>query len=462
MRDMLKIYNTLTQQKEIFKPNDAKKVKLYVCGPTVYDYAHIGNARTYAAFDVIIRFLQWSQYEVLYVRNITDIDDKIIKRANENKEDFKALVSRFTTAIHEDFAALGLLVPDYEPRATEFIPAIIKFIENLLAVKAAYIAQNGEVYFDVRRFASYGALSHHNIDDLESGARIEVNTLKKDPLDFVLWKLAKPQEPAWSSPWGLGRPGWHIECSAMSMALLGDNFDIHGGGRDLIFPHHENEIAQSEGLTQKKFVNVWMHTGYLQFEKEKMSKSLGNFFTIRELLQQYDAECLRYFLISSHYRSSLSYSENSLSQAKSALGRLYNALKDLPKALPVQESTYEKAWKSAMEDDFNTPIAFSVLFDLAHEVQRLRLQDIHAAAEHGALLKSLGAVLGILQDDPLNYFKKGKGLVDAAKIEELITLRNQARKDKNWQEADRIRDLLLEMSVILEDSDKGTTWKFTE
>lgn len=459
---MLAIYNTLTQQKEIFKPIQAGVVKIYVCGPTVYDYAHIGNARTYAAFDVIIRYLQWCGHDVLYVRNITDIDDKIIKRANENQENFQTVVSRFTQAIHDDFNALGLLSPHHEPRATEFIPNIIQLIKSLLETQAAYIASNGDVIYEVRRFSSYGALSHHDIDQLESGARIEINDVKRDPLDFVLWKLAKPNEPSWDSPWGAGRPGWHIECSAMSMALLGESFDIHGGGRDLIFPHHDNEIAQSESATNKKFVNYWMHSGYLQFEKEKMSKSLGNFFTIRELLQRHAAESLRYFLISSHYRSSLHYSENALSQAKHSLARLYNALRDLPEATAIRHTHFEKEFTDAMDDDFNTPIAFSVLFELAHEVQRLRAKDLQAASQHAALLKLLGGVLGILQENPMTFLQMGQEKLDRTKIESLIAARNEARRQKNWTEADRIRQVLLDMSVVLEDGANGTTWKFTE
>lgn len=302
---MISIYNNLTRQKEIFKPIQEGKAKIYVCGPTVYDYAHIGNARTYAAFDVVIRYLRWRGFDVTYVRNITDIDDKIIKRAQENKEDFTAVVERFTKAIHEDFSQLGLLAPNHEPTATGYIPHMIEMIKKLIAENHAYVASNGDVYYDVRKFKDYGCLSHRNIDQLESGARVEINDVKKDPLDFVLWKLAKPGEPYWESPWGVGRPGWHIECSAMSTHLLGNHFDIHGGGKDLIFPHHENEIAQTEAVTHEKFVNVWMHAGYLQMEKEKMSKSLGNFLTIRDLLKKHPPEVLRYFLITVHYRSPL-------------------------------------------------------------------------------------------------------------------------------------------------------------
>lgn len=456
---MIKIYNSLTQQKDEFKPIQPGKVKIYVCGPTVYDFAHIGNGRTYAAFDVVIRYLRWRGFDVTYVRNITDIDDKIIKRANENNEDFSEVVNRYTKAIHEDFAALGLLLPNYEPKATDYVPSIIMLIETLIKNDFAYVADNGDVYYDVRKFSNYGCLSHRDVDKLESGARVEVNVSKRDPLDFVLWKLAKPGEPHWISPWGEGRPGWHIECSAMSTRLLGDNFDIHGGGKDLIFPHHENEIAQSEAATHKKFVNVWMHSGYLQIEKEKMSKSLGNFFTIRDVLKQYPAEVVRYFMISGHYRSPVQYSENAFQLAHSALERFYNALRDLPHAEPMKESDYEKQFIEAMDDDFNTPIAISILFDLSHEIQRTRETSSKLAAQYAALLKNLGGVLGILQDNPEHFLKKGTEHLDIQKIERLIAERNQARAAKNWAEADRIRAELAAMSIVVEDASGMTTWK---
>lgn len=456
---MLKIYNSLTQKKEEFKSLQPGKVKIYVCGPTVYDFAHIGNARTYAGFDVVIRYLRWRGYDVTYVRNITDIDDKIIKRANENNESFRAVVDRFTKAIHEDFAALGLLQPNHEPTATGYIPQMIAMIEQLLTKGHAYVAPNGDVYFDVRSFSEYGKLSHRDIEQLESGARVEINDAKRDPLDFVLWKLAKQGEPSWESPWGPGRPGWHIECSAMSADLLGDTFDIHGGGKDLIFPHHENEIAQSECATNHTFVNYWMHAGYLQIEKEKMSKSLGNFFTIRDLLNEHEPEVLRYFLIAVSYRSPLQYSEDSIKQARSALTRFYNTLRGLPKAEAIANSEYEKKFIQAMDDDFNTPIAFAVLFDLAHEVQRLRETDPQAAAQHGALLKQLGSVLGILQSDPEKFLQSSKEDIDVTKVEALINARNAARAQKNWAESDRIRAELAAMSIVLEDGANGTTWK---
>ncbi|HEX2549817.1 MAG TPA: cysteine--tRNA ligase [Gammaproteobacteria bacterium] len=457
---MMKIYNSLTRKKENFKPIHPGQVKLYVCGPTVYDFAHIGNARTYAAFDVVVRYLRFRSYDVTYVRNITDIDDKIIKRANENKESFTDVVTRFTNAIHEDFTQLGLLKPNHEPRATEYIPQIIAMIEKLIANQHAYIASNGDVYYDVRSFETYGALAHRNIDQLESGARVEINDVKRDPLDFVLWKLAKPGEPHWESPWGVGRPGWHIECSAMTTALLGDHFDIHGGGKDLIFPHHENEIAQSEAANQQKFVNTWMHAGFLQIEKTKMSKSLGNFFTIRDVLNAYPAEVLRYFLISSHYRSPIQYSENGLQQAQKALERLYTALRDLPHAESLENSVYEEKFIAAMDDDFNTPIAFSVLFDLAHEVQRLRQIDLASAGSYGALLKKLSGILHILQDDPEKFFKAHHTELDVDKIENLIKARNTARASKDWAEADRVRAELTALSIVVEDGANGTTWKY--
>jgi cysteinyl-tRNA synthetase len=456
---MLQIYNSLTHKKEIFKPIQAGKVGMYVCGVTVYDYCHIGHARTYTAFDVIIRYLKWSGYEVTHVRNITDIEDKIIKRANENNEDYQVLVNRFIEAMYEDFSALEITKPDHDPRATEFIPPMIAMIEKLIANGLAYVAPNGDVYYEVRKFENYGALAHRNIDQLESGARVDISEVKRDPLDFVLWKLAKPGEPFWESPWGVGRPGWHLECSAMSNSILGDTFDIHGGGKDLIFPHHENEIAQSEGTTHCHFVNTWMHAGYLQIDKEKMSKSLGNFFTIRDVLKTHHPEALRYFFITSHYRSPLSYSEDALFQAHSALARFYTALRDLPDADAPNDSAFEKSFVAAMDDDFNTPIALSVLFDLAHEIQRLREKDMQAAALHGALLRKLGGILGILQSNPEKFLQAGSADLDVEKIESLIAARNQARASKNWAEADRVRAELTAMSVVLEDNAEGTLWR---
>lgn len=455
---MLKIYNTLTRQKEVLKPIHPGKIGMYVCGVTVYDYCHLGHARTYISIDVIVRYLRWRGYDVKHVRNITDIDDKIIKRANESGETFHAVTARFIQAMHEDFAALQLQSPDQEPRATDYIPQMIKLIEKMIAHQHAYVASNGDVYFDVRSFPNYGCLSQHNLEQLESGARVEVSDVKRDPLDFVLWKLAKPGEPSWDSPWGKGRPGWHIECSAMSMDLLGEHFDIHGGGRDLIFPHHENEIAQSQAATHQHFANVWIHGGFLQIEKEKMSKSLGNFITIRDVLREYEPEVLRYLLMASHYRSPLVYTADSLQQSRQALGRFYTALRFLPAAERASDSIYEKAFMEAMDDDFNTPVALSVLFELAHEVQRLRDKDPDASAALGGLLKYLGGVLGMLQTEPEAFFRAGT-TVDIAKIESLIAARQKARHEKNWAEADRVRNELTAMSIAIEDGPNGTTWK---
>jgi len=456
---MLKIYNSLTQQKEEFKPIEPGKVKMYVCGMTVYDYCHLGHARMLSSFDVIVRYLQWRGYDVFYARNITDIDDKIIKRANENNEDFRQVTGRFIQAMNEDIGALNLLPPTREPCATEYISQMISLIEKLLAKGYAYVAENGDVYYEVRKFKHYGDLAHRDIEKLESGARVEINDVKRDPLDFVLWKLAKPSEPFWESPWGIGRPGWHIECSAMSMEMLGEHFDIHGGGKDLIFPHHENEIAQSEAVTQKKFANLWMHVGYLQIEKEKMSKSLGNFFTIRDLLPKHLPEVIRYFLIASHYRSSLHYSEDLLQQSHSSLERFYTALRNLPDAKIPEDTAFEQKIIDAMNDDFNVPVALAVLFELAHEIQRLRDKDMQAAAQHAALLKKLGGVFGILQDNPESFLRAGTAATDVEKIEKLIAERNAARANKNWSEADRIRDELAAMSITLEDNSEGTGWR---
>lgn len=455
---MLKIYNTLTRQKEAFTPIEPNKIGIYICGVTVYDYCHIGHARTYTSADVIIRYLRWRGFAVNHVRNITDIDDKIIKRANENREEVGKLTQRFIQAMHEDFAALNLIPPDHEPRATEFIPQMVTLIEKIIANGHAYVADNGDVYFDVRSFPDYGCLSHHDIEQLESGARVEILEIKRDPLDFVLWKLAKPNEPSWDSPWGKGRPGWHIECSAMAMQLLGEHFDIHGGGRDLIFPHHENEIAQSQSATKEKFANTWIHGGFLQVEKEKMSKSLGNFVTIRDVLREHNPEVLRYLLIASHYRSPLVYSSEMLQQAKQSLTRFYTALRSLPEGKVLENSKFEAQFIEAMDDDFNTPVALSILFDLAHEIQRLRDTDLNAAASHAALLKKLAGALGVLGDDPEVFLKAGTD-IDAGKIEALIAARQKARQEKNWREADRIRNELSSLSIVIEDGPNGTTWK---
>ncbi len=459
---MLQIHNTLTREKEAFHPIQAGKINMYVCGVTVYDYCHIGHARTYTAVDVIIKYLRYRGYEVKYVRNITDIDDKIIKRANENKEAYTALTERFTKFMHEDFKQLGLSEPDEEPRATDYIPQMIALVQQMIDNNHAYVAANGDVYFDVRSFENYGCLSHQHLEELESGVRIEVAEVKRDPMDFVLWKLAKPDEPKWPSPWGEGRPGWHLECSAMSMQLLGKHFDMHAGGRDLIFPHHENEIAQSEAATKEKFVNYWLHTGFLQIDKEKMSKSLGNFVTIRDALKEHDPEIVRYFLLAAHYRSPLIYTADVIAQTSQALTRFYTALRQLPAGQKIENSTFEQQFIAAMDDDFNTPVAMSVLFELAHEIQRLRETDMEAAANHGALLKHLAGVFGLLTRDPEVYFKSGNSDLDVAKIEALIDARQTARENKNWAEADRIRDELANMNVVLEDGASGARWRINK
>ncbi len=459
---MLQIYNSLTNKKETFKPLVDGEVKLYVCGMTVYDYCHLGHARVLVAFDVVNRFLQARGYNVNYVRNITDIDDKIIARANENGEEFLALTERFIDAMHEDEKALGVLSPTHEPKATDNIPQIIALIESLIEKGNAYQGGNGDVYFDVSSFPDYGKLSGRKIEDLRAGERVAVDNAKKDPLDFVLWKPAKPDEPQWDSPWGAGRPGWHIECSAMSMDLLGNNFDIHGGGHDLQFPHHENEIAQSESCTGEQFANFWMHNGFIRIDDEKMSKSLGNFFTIRDVLENYSPEAVRYFLLSSHYRSPLNYSTDSLDGAIAGLDRLYNTLRGLPEAEATRWSEYEDKFYAAMDDDFNTAEGLAALFDLARVVNKLeQTEGVEAAAPLGALLKKLGGILGLLQLDPdawLQRDKSGDGL-DADAIEAKIQERIQAKADKNWALADGIRDELKAAGVTLEDKGPETIWR---
>ncbi len=460
---MLSIYNTLTKSKDVFKPLVANQVRMYVCGMTVYDFCHIGHARVMVAFDVVTRWLRQRGYDVTYVRNITDIDDKIIKRAFDNGEPFEALVERMIAAMHEDEARLNVLRPDQEPRATGHIAGMHAMIQTLIDKGFAYAADNGDVYYRVGKFVGYGKLSRRKIEDLKIGARIEVDEAKEDPLDFVLWKGAKPGEPSWDSPWGKGRPGWHIECSVMSTCCLGETFDIHGGGPDLVFPHHENEIAQSEAATGKLYANAWMHAGAVRVDGEKMSKSLGNFFTIREVLEKYQPEVVRYLLVSSHYRSPINYSEDSLKEAKGALERFYNALKGLPDAAPAGGDAYVERFGAAMDDDFNSPEACAVLFELAREVNRLRESDLQAAAGLAARLKELAGVLGVLQLDPEAFLQAGAdGKVDAAAVEALIAARLQARAEKNWGESDRIRDQLSAMGVVLEDGKGGTTWRLAE
>ena len=467
---MLVVYNSLKKQKETFTPIDSNNVRLYVCGMTVYDFCHIGHARVLVVFDVIYRYLCqiYGTEKVTYVRNITDIDDKIIQRANENKEEFSQLTTRFIDAMHEDSAALGVLPPNQEPCATAHMQQIIEMIETLIKNDKAYAADNGDVYYAINHFEDYGQLSGKKLEDLRAGERVEVDKAKNDPLDFVLWKAAKPEEPSWPSPWGNGRPGWHIECSAMSTHCLGNHFDIHGGGMDLQFPHHENEIAQSEGATGEKFVNVWMHNGFVRIDEEKMSKSLGNFFTIREVIKQYAPEVIRYFILTSQYRSPLNYSETNLNNAKAALTTLYTALKGMEQveAAEIKNATNNNSvvelFYKAMDDDFNTPEALSCLFELAKEVNRCRQTDSQKASEAAANLKFLAGQLGLLQHSPDEFLKAGtsdeSGLSDS-QIDELILQRNKARAGKDWTESDRIRDELKAQGIILEDSGGQTGWR---
>ncbi len=458
---MLKIYNDLNNRKEEFKPLQPGKARMYVCGMTVYDLCHLGHARVIVVFDVVYRYLREKGYDVTYIRNITDIDDKIINRANENGEPFGELTGRFITAMQEDAAVLGALAPDGEPRATTHISEIVDMIQRLIDNGHAYQADNGDVYYAVNSFPGYGKLSGKSLEDLQAGARVEVDSKKRNPLDFVLWKMAKPGEPAWDSPWGRGRPGWHIECSAMSTCCLGDTFDIHGGGADLTFPHHENEIAQSEGATGKKFVNYWMHNGFVRINDEKMSKSLGNFFTVREILKRYQAEEVRYFILTSQYRSPLNYDDEHLDNARGALTRFYTALRGLPEAVPGGGEALVSRFYEAMDDDFNTPEALAAMFELVRELNRVRNEDEALAAGLGAQLKRLGAVIGILQDDPDRYLRgmaADDGLADEA-IELLVQQRLDARSAKNWGEADRIRDELMEKGIVLEDGAGGTSWR---
>ena len=460
---MLKIYNTLTNQKEVFKPIDPSKVGIYVCGMTVYDFCHMGHARVLVMFDVITRHLKRNFKDVKYIRNITDIDDKIISRAIENNEDIFTLTKRFIDAMHEDEIALGVISPDIEPKATDSIEQMINMIESLIKNGLAYQGKNGDVFYSVRKFKNYGKLSGKNLDDLESGARVDIESNKEDPLDFVLWKMAKSNEPKWPSPWGDGRPGWHIECSAMSTHFIDDHFDIHGGGMDLTFPHHENEIAQSEGATGCKFVNTWMHVGFVNINDEKMSKSLNNFFTIRDILEKYDGETLRYFLISSHYRSPLNFSNTNIDSAKSALKRLYTATRGLSDNVDIDYVSnnnldYEDRFNSALNDDFNTPIAISILFEIAKQINVERLNDLKKAKALSQLLKKLANFLGILEYDADEYLKQGSELSEN-EILDKISKREQARLSKDFAISDQVRDELLEFGIILEDTEDGTTWR---
>lgn len=456
---MLEIYNSLTKQKEAFYPIEPGKIRMYVCGLTAYDYTHIGHGRTCGAFDVITRYLRYRNYEVTYVRNFTDIDDKIIQRAHDNNEPYQELTARFIQAMHEDMAALSILAPDIEPLATQYIEQMQAMISTLIEKGLAYVGSNGDVYYHVLKFADYGKLAHKTLSDLQSGARVSIVEEKEDPLDFVLWKQAKADEPYWESPWGKGRPGWHIECSAMTKHCLGNHFDIHGGGGDLKFPHHENELAQSEAANEEKFANYWIHTGMVNVNQEKMSKSLGNFFTIRDILAEYRAEVIRYFLISSHYRSQVNYSHDSLENATAALNRFYTALRGLPELPAPAESIYEQRFIEAMDDDFNTPVALAVLFDLVHEINRVREPDEKYAAELAAVLRKLGGVLGLLQADPAQFLRGGADNTLHQQIDELIAARTTARAEKNWQKADSIRDQLSELNIDIEDTAQGTLWR---
>ena len=456
---MLKIYNSIAREKQVFVPIVAGKVSMYVCGMTVYDYCHLGHARVMVVFDLVNRWLRASGLDVTYVRNITDIDDKIIKRANENNETIIALTNRFIQAMDEDSDQLGILRPDIEPRATDYIAGMLDMITALISKGHAYAADNGDVFYSVNSFANYGKLSGKSLEDLRAGERVEIDNHKRDPMDFVLWKSAKPNEPSWDSPWGKGRPGWHIECSVMGEHHLGNHFDIHGGGQDLQFPHHENEIAQSEGAHDCTFVNYWMHNGFVRVDDEKMSKSLGNFFTIREVLKKYDAEVVRFFILRAHYRSPLNYSDQHLDDAKQALSRLYTALRGLAlgdeAAIIDWQQPQAARFKAALDDDFNTPEAFAVLFELANEVNKT------AAIETASLLKSLAGVLGLVQRQP-ETFLQGEVSADgynADKIEQLIALRLEARRSKDFAEADRVRQELSQNGIVLEDSPLGTTWR---
>ncbi|HGO5293129.1 cysteine--tRNA ligase [Photobacterium damselae subsp. damselae] len=457
---MLKIYNSLTRQKEEFKPIHPGKVGMYVCGVTIYDLCHIGHGRTFVSFDVVSRYLRYLGYDLTFVRNITDIDDKIIKRAAENGETCDSLTERLIGEMHADFDALGMKRPDVEPRATAFISEIIALCERLIERGFAYVADNGDVMFEVSKFKDYGRLSKQDLDQLQAGARVDIELAKRSPLDFVLWKMSKPGEPTWESPWGPGRPGWHIECSAMNSAILGDHFDIHGGGSDLQFPHHENEIAQSCCAHDTQYVNTWMHSGMVMVDREKMSKSLGNFFTIRDVLNHYDPETVRYFLMSGHYRSQLNYSEDNLKQARSALERLYTSLRGLDTSVEAAGGEeFVARFKEAMDDDFNTPEAYSVLFDMAREINRLKTDDMATASVLGARMHELADVLGLLGQEPEVFLQSGANDDDVAEIEALIQQRLDARAAKDWAAADQARDKLTEMGIILEDGPQGTTWR---
>jgi|TARA_B110000908_G_scaffold141976_1_gene169941 cysteinyl-tRNA synthetase len=458
---MLQLHNTLSNSKVPFTPIDEGKIRLYVCGMTVYDYCHIGHARVMVSFDVITRYLRHAGYQVEYVRNITDVDDKIIKRAAENGESCEQLTQRFIDAMHEDELALNVLPPDQEPRATGHIQAIRDMVQTLIEKKYAYAASNGDVYYRVEKFDGYGKLTNRKLEDMRAGARVDINDVKENPFDFVLWKAAKKDEVSWPSPWGEGRPGWHIECSAMTKCCLGNHFDIHGGGPDLPFPHHENEIAQSEAANGETFVNYWLHAGAVRVNKEKMSKSLGNFFTIREVLAKFPAEIVRYLLTASHYRSQIDYAEDALVEAQRALDRLYTAMDQLELQDVSLEGPYLDRFNSAMDDDFNTREAISVLFEMAREVNRLKRDTDPQAAVLASQMRGLGNILGLLELDPQAYLRgeAGEGDLADANVDALVVQRQQAKLDRNFALSDQIRDQLKVAGIVLEDSKEGTVWK---
>jgi cysteinyl-tRNA synthetase len=452
----LRIYNTLSRELETFEPLEPGHVRMYVCGMTIYDLCHVGHARMMMAFDVVYRWLQTLGYRVTYVRNITDIDDKIIKRALERGIPIRRLTDEMIAAMYQDIGAIGIARPTHEPRATEYVPQMLQMIGTLETKGLAYRASNGDVNYAVRKFPGYGKLSGKSLDELRAGERVAVLEGKEDPLDFVLWKAAKPEEPAdakYEAPYGPGRPGWHIECSAMSCSILGETFDIHGGGMDLQFPHHENEIAQSEGANGKPFVRYWLHNGFLNVDNEKMSKSLGNFFTIRDVLKSYDGETLRFFMLRTHYRSPFNFSDANLDDARNALKRLYTALDgiEIEDAEIDWQQPQAAAFRAAMNDDFNTPGAVAVLFELAGELNRTR------SPATARLLKGLASTLGILQQPPRAYLQAGSGL-DEASIQQMIAARAEAKKARNFAEADRIRQELAQQGIVLQDSPQGTTW----
>lgn len=455
--EMLTIYNDLTNKKEPFFPINPPQVKMYVCGMTVYDFCHLGHARVMIVFDMVHRYLQHLGYQVIYIRNVTDIDDKIIHRAAINNEPFTELTSRFIEAMHEDTNKLNVLPPTLEPRATEYIENILDMITRLINLGHAYVSSNGDVYYSVSSFTNYGRLSGKTIDDLLQSNTLIPDENKRSSFDFCLWKSAKVGEPSWESPWGPGRPGWHIECSAMSTSILGNHFDIHGGGIDLQFPHHENEIAQSEGATGEKFVNFWMHNGFVKVNNEKMCKSLGNFFTIRDILQNFRAEEIRYFILSSHYRSSINYDDENLIISRNALTRMYTALRNLPPTDSLGDNNFRKRFIEAMNEDFNTPEAIAVLFDLVREINRKKNENELEAAALGAELKYLGGILGILQENPEVYLKNIP--YNEIEIRALIEKRTEARRIGQWEEADRIRIELLRLNIRVEDGPTGTTWR---